>query len=376
MSDAVMRFEAVLRFAAARGISDIHVKPQQRTLYRRMGQLISRKDEPTFSEIELAEVAGTLVPKTLAAPYEAGTDVCFAHSLVGSGRFRVTLLHQSGATGVVVRLIPAKVASLRELNMPKTLAAWCQPASGLVLCCGAHGSGRSATWAALVEQMNTSAVGSRHIVTIEDPIETLFDDKTALVRQREIGSDTLNLPSALQGASRQDVDVIAIAEWTPDGFEAALTLCEEGRLVVAALPATGVVLGLRRIIERAGQAQESALRRRLARILVGAVAQTLVPQADGQGRLPATEVLVANPAVSDFLRSDAEFDRLERVMADNRTAGMHTLDQSLFEWMQTGRVALDAGLAAARRPEELRAQMAGARATATTALTTNDHPLF
>ncbi len=376
MTDAVVRFEAVLRFAASRGISDIHVKPQQRTLYRRMGQLISRKDEPTFSEIELGEVAHALVPKSCAAQYDAGSDVCFAHSLVGSGRFRVTLLHQHGAAGIVVRLVPAKVASLRELNLPKSLAAWCQAPSGLVLCCGTRGSGRSATWAAMVEQINTSATGSRHVVTIEDPIEALFDDKTALVRQREIGSDTPDLPSALRGAARQDVDVIAIAEWTPDGFEAALTLCEEGRLVVAALPAVGPVQALRRIVEHAGQPQEAVLRRRLSRVLIGAVGQTLVPQADGQGRVPATEVLVACPAVGEFLRSDAEFDRLERVMAEDRSYGMHTLDQALFELMQSGRVALDAGLAASRRPEELRSQVAGARATAMTALTTSDHPLF
>lgn len=376
MTDAAARFETVLRFAAARGISDIHVKPHQKPLYRRMGQLISRKDEPTYDEVELGKVARDLVPARLAARFDAGLDVCFAHSLVGSGRFRVTLLRQNGAAGIVVRVVPAKVSSLRELNLPKNLALWCQPQSGLVLVCGAHGSGRSSTWAALVEQINTSAAGSRHIVTIEDPIEALIDDKTALVRQRELGTDTPDLPSALQGAARQDVDVVAIAEWTPDAFEAALSLCEEGRLVLASLPAAGTVAALRRIVEHDGRPHEAALRRRLARVLVGAVAQTLVVQADGQSRVPATEVLVGTAVVSEFLRSDADFDKLERIMAEDRSVGMHTLDQSLFELMQSGRIALDAGLAAARRPEELRAHVAGARAVAMTAHTTSEPPLF
>lgn len=376
MSDVSVRLEAVLRFAAARNISDIHIKPRQRPLYRRIGLLISRKDEPTFDDAELAELAGQLLPPHLAEQHRAGQDVTFAHSLVGSGRFRITLLRQNGAAGIVVRPIPAKVASLRELNLPKALSAWCQPMSGLVLVTGARGSGRSATWAALVEQINTSAAGSRHIVTIEDPIEALFDDKTALVRQRQIGTDTPDLASALQGAARHDVDVVAIAELTPQAFAPALALCEEGRLVLASMPAAGAVDAVRRIVEHQGPANEAQLRRRLARVLVGAVAQKLVVQVDGQGRLPATELLIGCQPVCDFLRSEVDLDRIERVMSEDRNAGMYALDQSLYDLMHTGRIALDAGLAAARRPEELRVLMTGSRSAGFAAVTGGEQPLF
>lgn len=353
MSDVLPRFESVLRFASTRGISDVHIKPNQRPIYRRLGGLISRKDEPTFNELELDEVTRSLAPPALQARWLAGAEVTFAYGLVGCGRFRVSLLRQRGSTGVAVRVVPAKVATLRELNLPKVIGNWCTQPGGLIVVTGGSGSGRSATWAALVEHVNTASTGPRHVVTLEDPIEALFDDKMAFIRQREVGVDCATLAAGLRTVARQDADVVAVGDLPPEVALDAIALAEDGRLVIAGMVGGSPVEALRRMLDAAGP-QRDSLRARLARRLRGVVAQQLVTSADGKTRMPATEVLAVTPTVADFLRGGTELDALHGLMEQGRALGMHTLDQSLLELVQSGQASLDMAMAVARRPDELR----------------------
>lgn len=364
MTELQARLDAVLRFAAARGLTDLHIKAGQRPVYRRSGTLISRKDEALFSDADLEELTTGLVPADRLERLSATGQVTFSLGLVGSGRFRVTAFRQRGAISLAVRMVPPRPGTLRELNLPRVLANWLQPSGGLVLVTGGPGSGRTATWAALLEQVNTSSPASRHLVTLEDPVEALFDDKVAFVQQREIGTDVHDLATGLQALARQDVDVVGVGDLDLDTFGGALALAAQGRLVVAALAGGSVVDVLERLLDHAGPTHQAWLRTQLARHLRGVSWQTLVPTADGKGRVPACEWLTVVPQVADALRTAPDPSAAVASLLDAptaRAAGQSSLDASLLELVQTGGVALEAALAVARRPEELRARMAGQR---------------
>ncbi len=360
-AETMARFDTVLRFSSARGVSDIHVKPGQRPVYRRNGALISRKDESAFSEAELDALAGLLLPVREAEVYARTGEATFAHGLVGGGRFRITVLRQRGSAVLAVRVLPARVGTLRELNLPKHLGTWALLPSGLVLVAGAAGSGRSTTWAALLEHVNTAAPGPRHVVTLATPIEIPLDDKVAFLCQREIGADTVDVRTGLQAALRQDADVVAVDELPADALADALEVADQGRLVIAVVPGAGPVEAVRMLLERADPARRDLLRQRLARRLCAITAQVLVPTADGKGRVPAVQALVASPQVAEVLRSGADLENWRVLMDQGRAFGMQTLDLALQDLVQTGQIAIDIAVQHAWQPDQLRGRVAGQR---------------
>lgn len=349
-AEAFARLDAVLRFAAARGISDVHVKAGQRPVYRRNGSLMSRKDEPTFSEGDLDGIAGSLLDAVREKTLATCGEVAFVHDLVGGGRFRITVVRQRGHDALAVRVLPTRVASLRELNLPAQLAHIALLPSGLVLVAGAPGSGRSSTWAALLEHINTSANGPRHVIAVEQLPEFSFEDKLAFVRQRELGVDVPDLAMALTGALRQDADVVAIDPLPPGHLAAALDVADHGRLVVAVVPGVGPVEALRVL----GVQDQPVLRARLAAQLRAVVASTLVPSLDGKGRVPACQVLVNTPQVHELLRGHGDIEALRMLMEQGQRQGMQSHDQALADLIGAGQIALEAALAVAHAPEQLR----------------------
>lgn len=358
-SEVLSRFEQVLRFASTRGISDIHIKPGQRVLYRRVGQLISRKDEATFSEADLDEVAQGLVPGAWLDAWSAGEDVTFPHGVVGCGRFRVTLIRQRGAVGVIVHVIPQRAQVLRELNLPKPLAQWVTHTRGLVLVSGPPGGGRSTTWQALVEHINVVGPIPRHVVTLEDPVEVLFDDKTAFVRQRQLRTDVKDLPSALAQFARLDCDVVAIGDLPLEQIDAALALCEQGRLVLAVVTGGATVDLLKQLVQRAEPSRRESFRQRLAAQLRGVVFQKLLPSTDGKGRVAAAEVVSFSGPLVDILRSTSDLTALLPLIEQTRVQGNQLFDQALLDLAHQGAVPVDAALAVAEFPDALRARISG-----------------
>ncbi len=358
-SEVIGRFEQVLRFASTRGIAEVHVKPGQRPLYRRSGALISRKDEATFSEADLDEVAHGLVPGAWLPHWSSGADVTFAHGVVGCGRFRVTLLRQRGAVGIVVHVVPAKAQALRELNLPKILGSWALLPRGLVILAGPPGSGRSTTWQALVEHINTVAANPRHIVTVEDPIEVLFDDKMAFIRQRELHTDTADIASALGHMARMDCDVVAIGDLPPEHLESAIALAEQGRLVLAVVAGGPPVEWLRQTLARLDPARREPFRQRLAAQLKAVSYQKLVPTADGKGRVPAMETATLTPQMADVLRGAGDVSAIQPLIDQGRGTGCQTLDQHLVDLAHAGTIAVDQALLASEQPDVLRNRIAG-----------------
>lgn len=361
-SEVFARFDGVLRFSSARGVSDIHVKAGQRPVYRRHGELISRKDEPAFSDADLDAIAASLLPARLAARYAQDGDATFALGLVGGGRFRVSITRQRASASFAVRVLPARVASMRELNVAKQIAPWALFRNGLVLVAGAPGAGRTATWLALLEHVNTAAPGPRHVVTLEDPIEVVLDDKIAFIRQRELDVDLADVRTALRELRRHDVDVIGVDELPADALVEALDVAE-GSLVIAVVPGEGPIEALRLLLERTDPARRELVRQRLALRLRGVTSQVLVPTADGKSRLPAMQVLVPTPQVAEHLAANGDLDGLRILMDQGRPHGMQTLDHALFELVQSGQVAVDAAVQHALWPDQLRGRLGSMRSS-------------
>ncbi len=364
--EGAARLEAVLRFAATRGITDVHLKAQQRPLYRRNGLLISRRDEALLDPEELLAVAAQVLPPAEKAQWQARGQVTFLMTLVGAGRFRVTMYLVRGVPTLAVRVLPPRVLSLRELNMPKVTHGWPMAGQGLVLVAGPAGAGRTATWLGMLEGINTSAAVARQVVTLESPVEQLLDDKVAVIHQREVGKDVASLADGAQFLARQDADVVGLADVKPDELGLALDLAESRYLVIASTTGSSVVAVLQRLLDSAPREQRQSLRRRLAKSLRGVVCQVLLPRADGKGMVLACEVLVPVAAVAEFLRSERDLEELQVLMESphGRQLGMGGMEQALQDLVQTGAVTLEAALTRSRDPEAFRNKMAMVRSTA------------
>ncbi len=361
-SEVIGRFEQVLRFASTRGIAEVHVKPGQRPLYRRSGALISRKEESVFTEADLDEIAAGFVPGAWLDDWSAGRDVTIPRGVVGCGRFRVTLFRQRGAVGIVVHVVPAKAQALRELNLPKVLGTWAVLPRGLVIVAGPPGSGRSVTWQALIEHINTVAQQPRHVVTLEDPIEVLFDDKMAFIRQRELRTDAGDFPAALTHVARMDCDVVAFGDLPADHLESALALAEQGKLVLAVVTGGPPVDWIRQALARVEPSRREPFRQRLAAQLKGISWQKLVPTADGKARVPAVETVTFSPQMADLLRTSSDAGALQPLIDQARGVGCHSLDQSLIDLAHAGTIAVDQALLASEQPDLLRSRIAGVSA--------------
>ena len=352
--DASGRFEKILRFAADRQISDVHLKSGQRPIYRRAGTLINRREETPFIDGELAEIAQAVLSPNQAKAFSSGAEVSCIYAIVGTGRFRVHLYRQRQSVAIAVRVLSSRVVTLRDLRLPAAMAGFCAARDGLVLLCGAPGSGVTTTLMAVIDTINTSAGGPRHVVTLERPIETQLEDKLAFICQREVGLDTPSWPAGLRGALRQDVDVIALAR-VPDSETLSLALgaAESGVLVFACIEASDIARALRRLMAMETGPAAAVARQRLASVLIGACSQRLGPGADGQSRFPAGEVLMANEHSYRILCEGSDPAALYDVM-HTRALGMQTVDQSLVEMARAGVVKPDVAARFAMRPAALK----------------------
>ena len=230
---------------------------------------------------------------------------------------------------------------------------------GLVLVGGPPGSGRSVTWQALIEHINTVAPQPRHVVTVEDPIEVLFDDKMAFIRQRELRTDVADLAGAMAHVARMDCDVVALGDLAAEQLEAALTLAEQGKLVLAVVASGPPVDWLRQTLAAHEPSRREPLRQRLAAQWKAMSYQKLVPTADGKGRVPALETVTLTPQMADILRGTGDVAALQPLLDQARAAGCQTLDQNLIDLAHAGTIAVDHALLATEHPESLRARIAG-----------------
>jgi twitching motility protein PilT len=289
--------------------------------------------------------------------------VDLAYSIAGLGRFRVNTFMQRGTIGIVFRVIPFGVKTIEQLVLPKVVERIAMEPRGLVLVTGTTGSGKSTTLAAMIDYINTNR--TCHIITIEDPIEFLIRDKRSIVNQREIGVDTNSFATALRAALRQDPDVILVGEMRDfETIETALTAAETGHLVMSTLHTIDAAETITRIVSVFPPHQQPQIRLQLASIMKGVISQRLVPRADGKGRVPAVEVLVASARIRECIADPEMTKELNDAIAKGFTTyGMQSFDQSLMQHIKAGRVSYEEALLNVSNPDDFALRFKGISGT-------------
>jgi twitching motility protein PilT len=344
--------EELLQQLVERGGSDLHITAGSPPKIRIDGKLISTEHNVLDPETAQKLVYSVLDNEQVAR-FERDLELDMSFGVAGLGRFRTNAFLQRGAVGSVMRIIPFEIKSAEELGLDMPLIEQlCGLPKGLILVTGATGSGKSTTLASMVDHINRSR--NEHIMTIEDPIEFVHRNKGCLINQREVGTDTLSFPNALRHVLRQDPDVVLIGEMRDQAtIEAALTLSETGHLTLASLHTSDAVQTINRIIDVFPAYQQSQIRTQLSFVLSAVFSQQLLPKADGRGRVLAAEVMVANSAIRSLVRED-KAHQIYSIIQTGGKLGMSTMNQALFDLVQSKQVTYEECLARSSEPDDLK----------------------
>ncbi|PZF63891.1 type IV pili twitching motility protein PilT [Curtobacterium sp. MCBD17_013] len=324
------------------GASDLHVTADAAPTVRVDGSLRPAVPGGPWSRDKVINALTTLLSPEQLRQFESEQELDFAYSLSTESRFRVNFYQQRGNWGAAFRIIPTRIKSLKQLGIPEHIGEFAKLPRGLVLVTGPTGSGKSTTLAALIDLVNETRAD--HIVTVEDPIEFMHEHKKAIINQREVGADTRSFAQALKHVLRQDPDVILIGELRDlETISVALTAAETGHLVFATLHTQSAPGTIDRVIDVFPPHQQGQIRTQLAATLQGVVCQTLVPKANGSGRVVATEVMVTTPAIANLVREGKTYQIVSAMQAGG-DAGMHTMDQDLAELVNVGTITRRAAL--------------------------------
>ena len=347
---------SALRLVLPLRASDLHLTAKAPPMLRVDGGLRPAQDDMEPWDAEKVERAlFSLTTPEQRAIFEETLELDFAYTVSEEERFRVNFYMQRGAVGAAFRLIPTKIKKLAELGVPDAVSRFATLARGLVLVTGPTGSGKSTTLAALIDLVNRTRAD--HIVTVEDPIEFMHQNQRSVVNQREVGHDTHSFANALKHVLRQDPDVILIGELRDlETISVALTAAETGHLVFATLHTQDAGQTIDRVIDVFPPHQQGQVRSQLAATLQGVVCQTLVKLASGQGRVVATEVLVATPAIGNLIREGKTY-QIPSALQAGRDLGMYTMDQHLAELVDAGRITHAAAMEKAHDPEGLKSMI-------------------
>jgi twitching motility protein PilT len=322
------------------GCSDLHMTVGAAPTVRLNGHLTPLEEYPVLTPQVVQNTLYAILTQKQREKFEEELELDFAYSLPGKARFRVNLYKQRDALGAAFRLIPYEIKKLEDLGVPPAVGNFAMLPRGFVLVTGPTGSGKSTTLAAVVDLANRNR--REHIMTVEDPIEFLHQHKGCLVNQREVGEDTWSFKNALKHVLRQDPDIILVGEMRDlETIEIALTAAETGHLVMATLHTQDAAQTIDRVIDVFPPHQQQQVRVQLAGSLQGVVCQQLLRTVDGKGRVVATEILVATPAIRNLIR-EGKTHQIYSAMQAGAKFGMATMDQHLAELVKQGKVTYDA----------------------------------
>jgi twitching motility protein PilT len=297
--------------------------------------------------------------------FEADNEVDFSYAIEGLARFRVNAFRQRGSISIVARVIPFSIRTVAELGLPAVISELADEERGLILLTGTTGSGKSTTLAAIIDHINETK--SRHIVTIEDPIEYLHTDRNSIINQREVGMDTTSFGRAMRRVLRQDPDVILIGEMRDEEtVRTALSAAETGHLVLSTVHTLDAPESVNRIIDFFPPHEQNQARAMLAGTLKGVVSQRLVRTPDGNGRVCVCEVLRMTGRARDMIMDPDETGRLHEVIVEGEYYGMQTFDQALLRHYQAGRVSMEDALKVASSPHDFKLLVAAEGRMSTT----------
>ncbi|HJR61871.1 MAG TPA: type IV pilus twitching motility protein PilT [Vicinamibacterales bacterium] len=358
-----MDINQLLQIAVSAGASDLHLKVGSYPMMRVNGTLVVASETKRLDRADTDACANAIFTPELREKFQQTQEVDLAYSIPGLGRFRCNVFQQRGTVGLVLRVIPMRIRTVAELGLPPVLKAIASEERGLVLVTGTTGSGKSTTLAAMIDHINSTR--SAHIMTVEDPIEYLHRDHHSLVNQREVAVDTQSFSHALRSALRQDPDVILVGEMRDyETVETALLAAETGHLVFSTLHTVDATETINRIIAVFPPHQQRQVRIQLASVLKAAIAQRLMPRADGQGRVPAVEVMVGTPFIRDCIVDKDKTALIHGAIAAGTSQyGMQTFDQSIFGLYQQGFVTLEEALRWASNIDEFKLKVQGISTT-------------
>ena len=353
----------LLKKAVQVGASDLHVKAGSVPIIRLHGELTTLSGEKRLTLEDTANIASTIMNEAQQETFKKKNEIDISHSIPGFGRFRCNTFVQRGTIGMVFRVIPTKIPDIEQLYLPPVLKKIALEPRGLILVTGTTGSGKTTTLASMIEFINLNR--TNNIITIEDPIEFLFRDKSSIISQREIGSDTESFSKALRSALRQDPDVILVGEMRDfETIQTALVAAETGHLVLSTLHTVDATETVNRIIAVFPPYQHKQIRMQLASILRAIISMRLVPRADSNGRVPAVEVLIGTSTIKDCIEDSDKTKLIPDFIAQGYTQyGMQTFDQSLFDLYKNGLITYEDALQRATKPDDFVLKIKGIRST-------------
>ncbi|EIJ79048.1 twitching motility protein [Bacillus methanolicus PB1] len=333
------KMDHLLRAGFELKASDIHLTVGVPPVFRIHGEL-KRFGKDPLTPADTEGMAKAIIPENLWVQFKEKGELDFSYGIPGVSRFRINTYFQRSCISMAIRIVPTKIPSLLELDLPPVLSTIAEKPQGLVLVTGPTGSGKSTTLAAMINYMNQTM--RKHIITLEDPIEYLHKHGTCIIDQREVGFDTNNFANGLRAALRQDPDVIMVGEMRDlETIHTAITAAETGHLVFGTLHTSSAPATINRIIDVFPPSQQAQIRIQLASVLVAIISQRLFPKVDKKGRVAATEILINNSAVSNLIRNE-KVHQIVNIMQTSRVQGMHTLEASIKELIESGRVSADA----------------------------------
>ncbi|HEY3270558.1 MAG TPA: type IV pilus twitching motility protein PilT [Geothrix sp.] len=359
-----MHINELLTVVCEQGASDLHLKVGNHPIARIRGKLTPMTQfKRMVQEDTIAMAYAIMASDKQKAKFKENLDLDIAYSVPALGRFRCNIFNQRGTVGLVLRVIPRKIYTIDDLMLPKVLKKICEEQRGMVLVTGTTGSGKSTTLAAMIDLIN--ATRTEHILTIEDPIEYLHRDNQSIVNQREVEADCKTFSSALRAALRQDPDVILVGEMRDlETIETALHAAETGHLVFSTLHTLDATETINRVISVFPPHHQKQIRLQLAAVLKGIISQRLVPRADGQGRVPAVEVMVATETVRTCIEDKDKTKLLKDVIAAGTAQyGMQTFDQSLYFLLGQGLITEEEALLRATNVGEFKLRLEGVMGT-------------
>ncbi|MEW5807686.1 MAG: type IV pilus twitching motility protein PilT [Acidobacteriota bacterium] len=359
-----MHINDLLQIATEKGASDLHLKVGSHPVIRIDGRLIPLTDQKRLMQEDTIAMAFSIMSARQKQKFKDNFEIDMAYSLPGLGRFRCSVFQQRGAVGLVLRVIPVRIQTIRDLLLPVVLEKISDEPRGLILVTGTTGSGKSTTLAAMIDYINSTR--TEHIITIEDPIEFLHRDKKSIVNQREVEVDTRSFASALRSALRQDPDVVLVGEMRDyETIETALLAAETGHLVLSTLHTLDATETINRIIAVFPPHQQKQIRLQLAAVLKAVISMRLMPRADNRGRVPAVEVLRSTAYIRDCIENKDKTKMIrDAIFQGTSQYGMQTFDQSLFQLYKLDLITLEEALRRATNPDEFKLRVQGIQSTA------------
>jgi twitching motility protein PilT len=341
----------LLTTAAREGASDVYLKAGGYPVVRVHGEMRPARGWPRLTPEDTANIAAAIMNERHKERFKNEAEVDLSYQISGVGRFRCNVHRQRSTVSMVFRIITTQIKTVEELNLPSVITEIATERRGMILVTGSTGAGKSTTLSAMIEQINTTRTA--HIITIEDPIEFAYKDKKSYLIQREVDSDTMSFKAALRGALRQNPDVIMVGEMRDvETIETALMAASAGTLVLSSLHTLDVTETIQRIIAMFPSQQQQGVRMMMASVLKAVISVRLVRTADGQGRIPAVEILRTSGLIRECIMQPERTSSIRDMLAKGGGLGMQTFDQALLELYTKGTINLEDALMFATVPDD------------------------